>query len=98
MNWFLPSRLTEAELDHLRSSQDQLGGAGHKSLPLGQEQLLRQFINLKHLFEGPSINGDHPSPNWINLPPGIGIPDERKLIRAGQLGITWYGKHLQFIV
>ena len=93
MNGFLPSRLTPAEIEHLRfsgGSEDRPGGASHKSLRRGQEQVLKEFINLKHTFEGPLANGDHPGPSWINLPPGVGTPDDRMLIKAGQLGITWY--------
>lgn len=96
MNGFLPTRLTAADIDHLRfsgGSEDRLGGAGHKSHRRGQEQVLREFINLKHIFEGPLDSGTHTPPSWINLPPGVGTPNERKLIKAGQLGITWYGEH-----
>ncbi|GAB1320805.1 Heat shock 70 kDa protein 12B [Madurella fahalii] len=91
MNGFLPCRLSVAEIEQLRfsgGSDDRFGGAAHKSLRRGQEQVLSEFIHLKHTFEGPLDNGNHPGPSWINLPRGVGTPDERMLIRAGQLGIT----------
>jgi hypothetical protein len=88
---FLPSRLSAADIAHLKfseGSEDRLKVAGGPPR-FGREQILKQFIGLEHDFEGP-LDGSDTDPSWIDPPPGVGTPDEKKLIKPGQLGITWY--------
>lgn len=90
---FLPRRLSREDIDTLRFSGgygDHVGGAAHKSLRRGEEDLLEQFIGLKHSFKGLLDNGREPEPSWVNLPQGVGTLDEGKLIKHGLLGISWY--------